>query len=562
VYSAVGGSFVSNWKGLVVDTHFASIWEALADTVGDQEAVVQQGIRHTWLEHEQRSARLAGFLADAGIGRDSKVAMYLFNSPEYLETHFAALKLRAVPVNVNYRYLDTELAYLLENSDSEAVVYHSSLAAQVDKVRDRLPLVKAWIEVRDDDQRADGSHAYDDILSAATPATRINRSADDLALFYTGGTTGLPKGVMGSVGGGVLAGLGGLAPLLGLPPQTPADMPATAAKLASQGRLPRSMVPCPLMHGTGMGIGCTPTKLFGGCIVLTNGRRFDPVEVWDTVESESVTMITVVGDAFSRPMVRVLDDDRAAGTSRKLDSMRVVASSGAMFSRDMKDALVGHIPQLMILDIIAATEGSMGQSVHSKDSPTQTASFKVGATTQVFDELDQLVLPGSGVIGMVALSDGVPLGYYKDPEKSARTFRTIREVRWSFPGDYATVEADGTISLLGRGSQVINTAGEKVFAEEVEETLKTHPAVDDCLVVGLADERFGQSVTAVVSLVQGTTLNPDELSAQLILHAKASLASYKAPKRVVVVDTVPRAANGKADYAEARSLAEGTMFST
>lgn len=361
---------------------------------------------------------------------------------------------------------------------------------------------------------------------------------------------------MGSVGGGVLAGLGGLAPLLGLPAQAPADISATAARLAAQGRLPRSMVPCPLMHGTGMGIGCTPTKLFGGCIVLTNGRRFDPVEVWDTVERESVTMITVVGDAFSRPMVRVLDDDRDAGKSRKLDSMRVIASSGAMFSRDMKDALVAHIPQLVILDIIAATEGSMGQSVHSKDSPTQTASFMVSPTTQVFDELDQLVLPGSGIIGMVALSDGVPLGYYKDPEKSARTFRTIRDVRWSFPGDYATVEADGTISLLGRGSQVINTAGEKVFAEEVEETLKTHPAVDDCLVVGLADERFGQSVTAVVSLVHGTKMDPDELSAELVLHAKASLASYKAPRRIVVVATVPRAANGKADYATARSLAD------
>ena len=538
-----------------MDTHFASIWEALADTIGDHEAVVQQGIRHTWTEHEQRSARLAGFLAESGIGPDSKVAMYLFNSPEYLETHFAALKLRAVPVNVNYRYLDNELAYLLLNSDSEAVVYHSSLAAQVEKVRDRLPLVKAWIEVRDDDQRADGSYAYDDVIEQATAAPRITRSPDDLALFYTGGTTGLPKGVMGTVGGGVLAGLGGLAPLLGLPPQSPVDIPATAALLASQGRLPRSLVPCPLMHGTGMGIGCTPSKLFGGCIVLTGGRRFDPVEVWDTVERESVSMITVVGDAFSRPMVRTLDNDRDAGRSRNLATMRVIASSGAMFSRDMKDALVAHIPQVMILDIIAATEGSMGQSLHTKDAPTQTASFKIGPTTQVFDEMDRQVMPGSGIVGMVALSDGVPLGYYKDPEKSARTFRVIDGVRWSLPGDYATVEADGTISLLGRGSQVINTAGEKVFAEEVEETLKTHPAVEDCLVVGLADERFGQSVTAVVSVVPGTDVDHDTLGAQLIAHAKSALASYKAPRRVVVVDVVPRAANGKADYASARAMA-------
>lgn len=539
-----------------METHFATIWEALADTIGDQEAVIQHGIRHTWFEHEQRSSRLAGFLSDVGIGNGSKVAMYLFNSPAYLETHFAALKLRAVPVNVNYRYLENELAYLLENSDSEAVVYHSSLGAQIDKVRGRLPLVKAWIEVRDDDTRTDGSFAYDDVITRASPAPRITRSPDDLALFYTGGTTGLPKGVMGAVGGGVLAGLRGLAPLLGLPPQSPDDIPATAALLASQGRLPRSMVPCPLMHGTGMGIGCTPTKLYGGCIVLTGGRRFDPVEVWDTVERESVTMITVVGDAFSRPMVRVLDDDRAAGRPRKFDTMKVIASSGAMFSKDMKDALVDHIPQLIILDIIAATEGSMGQSIHTKDRPAQTASFAISPTTQVFDEADEHVVPGSGAIGMVALSEGVPLGYYKDPEKSERTFRVIAGVRWSFPGDYATVSADGTISLLGRGSQVINTAGEKVFAEEVEETLKTHPAVDDCLVFGLPDERYGQSITALVSLVPGRDPDPIELSSLLVSHAKATLASYKAPRRVIVVDTVPRAANGKADYATARSMAE------
>jgi acyl-CoA synthetase (AMP-forming)/AMP-acid ligase II len=539
-----------------VETHFATIWEALADTIGDQEAVVQHGVRHTWSEHEQRSARLAGFLSDSGIGKGSKVAMYLFNSPEYLETHFAALKLRAVPVNVNYRYLENELAYLLENSDSEAVVYHSSLGAQIDKVRGRLPLVKAWIEVRDDDTHTDGSFAYDDVIAQASPARRITRSPDDLALFYTGGTTGLPKGVMGAVGGGVLAGLGGLAPLLGLPPQSPDDIPATAARLASQGRLPRSMVPCPLMHGTGMGIGCTPPKLFGGCIVLTGGRKFDPVEVWDTAERESVTMITVVGDAFSRPMVRVLDDDRTAGRPRKLDTMKVIASSGAMFSRDMKDALVDHLPQLIILDIIAATEGAMGQSIHTKDAPAPTASFAIGPTTQVFDEGDQPVVRGSGTVGMVALSQGVPLGYYKDPEKSDRTFRVIGGVRWSFPGDYATVEADGRISLLGRGSQVINTAGEKVFAEEVEETLKTHPTVDDCLVFGLPDERYGQSITALVSLVPGCDTDPHELRSQLVSHAKATLASYKAPRRVIVVDTVPRAANGKADYATARSLAE------
>jgi 3-oxocholest-4-en-26-oate---CoA ligase len=550
------------WESMTMEFHYATIWESLADAVGDAEAVVQGDRRYSWAEHDERAARLAGFLADAGVGLGSKVSMYLYNSPEYLETHYAALKLRAVPVNVNYRYLDTELAYLLENSDSEAVVYHSSLGERVAAVRDRLPLVKAWIEVDDGGAPIDGSHTYESALAQATPAARITRSGDDVSMFYTGGTTGMPKGVMGSVGSGVRGGIAGLAPLVGVAPGAPETLAATASTLAAQGRLPRSLIACPLMHGTGMGIGCTPSKLFGACAVLTSGRKFDPAEVWDTIERESATMVTIVGDAFSRPMVRVLDEDRAAGRSRDLGKLRVIASSGAMFSKEMKEALVDHIPQVTILDIIAATEATMGQSVYTKDNPTQTASFKIGPNTQVFDEDNQKVAPGSGVMGMVAVADTVPMGYYKDPEKSARTVRSIDGLWWTFPGDFAMVEADGTITLLGRGSQVINTAGEKVFAEEVEETLKTHPSVDDCLVVGLPDERFGQSVTAVVSLVPGISMDHATLAGDLVSHAKARLASYKAPRRVVVVDAVPRAANGKADYATAKSIAQATAQST
>jgi 3-oxocholest-4-en-26-oate---CoA ligase len=537
-----------------MEFHYATIWESIADAVGDAEAVVQNERRYTWSQHDDRAARLAGFLADAGIGHNSKVAMYLYNSPEYLETHFAALKLRAVPVNVNYRYLDSELAYLLENSDSEAVVYHSSLSDRVAAVRDRVPMVRAWIEVDDGGTSID-SYAYESILQQATPAPRIPRSEDDITMLYTGGTTGLPKGVVGSIGKSAAGGIAGMAPLLGLGAHTPDQLAATASALHAQGRLPRSLIACPLMHGTGIGIGCTPSKMFGAAALLTTGRKFDASEIWDVVERESASMVTIVGDAFSRPMVRVLEDDRVAGRQRSLGSLRVIGSSGAMFSKEMKDALVDHIPQVMILDIVAASEATMGQSIYTRENRSATASFKVGPSTQVFDESDLPVQPGSGTVGMVAVGDTTPMGYYKDPEKSAKTSRKIGDLYWTFPGDYATVEVDGSINLLGRGSQVINTAGEKVFAEEVEETIKTYPSVDDCLVVGLPDERFGQSVTAVVSLAPGQ-IAADTLADEIIAHTKDRLASYKAPRRVVVVETVPRAANGKADYAMARALAQ------
>ncbi len=531
-----------------MEAHYATIWESIADRVGDSDAIVQGTRRVTWADYERRAARLAAAFAAAGVGFNSKVALFLYNAPEYLEGYFAALKLRAVPVNVNYRYLDDELHYLLENSDSEVVVFHSSLGERIAHVRQRLPLLRRWIEVADDAQHLDGAERYEEVVAAAVPAAHMARSADDIAMVYTGGTTGMPKGVMTRIGGGVLAGLAGLAPMLGIAAPAPEEVATVAAQLAADGRRSRSLVPCPLMHGTGLGIGSHPTMLLGGCTVLVDGRRFDPREIWDVAERERVTGITVVGDAFARPLARTLDEDRRNDRRRDLSSLQIMASAGAMFSREVKDALVEHLPQLTIVDLIAATEGGMGMSVHSRKRPAATASFRVNPGTRVMNEDGHPVAPGSGEIGMVALSGTVPLGYYKDPEKSARTFREIDGVRWSFPGDFATVEADGTITLLGRGSQVINTGGEKVFAEEVEEVLKRHPAVEDCLVVGVADERFGQRVAAVVAL-HGSA---DEV--QLIAHAKGQLAAFKAPKQIVLVAQVPRAPNGKADYKRAREL--------
>jgi len=540
-----------------MEAHYATVWEAIADAVPGEDAIVQGGVRRTWGQFESRAAALAGAFADAGaghdgVGRESKIALYLYNSPEYMEAYFGALKLRAIPVNVNYRYLDDELHYLLENSDSTVVVFHSSLGDRIGRVRDRLPLVQRWIEVDDTGgaggaSHLDGAECYEDVVAAwsLSPAPRIERSATDVSMIYTGGTTGMPKGVMSEIGPGLLTGLATLPPILGLPPHTPDEMVGAPRKLAELGKRPRTIVACPLMHGTGIGIGANPTLTFAGCLYLLEGRHFDPHEAWDMAEREAVHGITVVGDPFARPLARALEER----PGRDLSSMLLMASAGAMFSTEVKDALVAHVPQLVIVDFMASTEGSMGQSVHSAGRPAETARFRLNTDVKVLTEDDREVEPGSGEVGMLAVGGSVPLGYYKDPEKSARTFRVVDGVRYSFPGDYATVEADGTITLLGRGSQVINTGGEKVFAEEVEEVLKTHASIEDCLVVGVPDERFGSRVVAVVSAAG------DVDEADVIAHAKSKLASFKAPKSVVVVDAVPRAANGKADYTAARSLA-------
>ena len=535
--------------------HFASLWERIADAIPEAPAVVQGQVRRSWGELEARAALLAGALRASGLGEGSKVGLFLYNGPEYIEATFAAFKIRAVPVNVNYRYLDEELHYLLDNADAEAVVFHTSLGGRIAAVQERLPLVRLWLAVDDGPPEQGGTgevgQPYEEVLAAAAPAPRIERSEHDLTLLYTGGTTGMPKGVMGEVGNGVRAGLAGLGPLIGMAAATSATAVEAAARLHAEGAQLGSVVPCPLMHGTGMGIGCTPALSLGGKVVLLEGRGFDPREVWSLVERERATGITVVGDVFARPMLRALEALEAEGATPDLSSLALIASAGAMFSTEVKDALCERIPTMVIADLMAASEGAMGQSIHHRGSTSTTGRFSVGAQTKVFDEDDREVAPGSGAVGRVAVAGGIPLGYYKDPDKTAATFREVQGTRYSFPGDWATVEADGTITLLGRGSQVVNTGGEKVFAEEVEEVVKTHEAVDDCLVVGLPDETFGNRVVAVVALS-----TPVE-ERDLIAHTKAHLASFKAPRQVVVVERVPRAPNGKADYKAAKAVAEG-----
>jgi fatty-acyl-CoA synthase len=534
--------------------HFATVWEQVADAIGDSPAVSHGAVTRTWTEFDQRAARMAAAYAAAGLGPDSKIAQYLYNGNEYLEAQYGAFKMRGVTINVNYRYLDDELWYLLDNSDSEALIFHSSLADRVARVVDRLPKLKLLIEVADDGPagQVPGSVAYEDVIAGHDPMPRITRAEDDMYMLYTGGTTGMPKGVMYAMGGMtegfVVAGF----PLLGLPaPSDASQVGELVRQAAAAGTLMTSIPGAPLMHGTGLWLGAFIPHLAGGHIVTLQSRSLDADELLSTVQARRVNHMAIVGDSFSKPIIRAFDAAVDAGRPYDTSSLKTIISSGVMWTAEVKEQLLERIPQLVLFDAMGSTEGSMGMSISMKGVPPSTAAFNQNPTTKVFTEDGRQVEPGSDEIGLVAAGGNVPLGYFKDPEKSARTFKVIDGVRYSFPGDLAKVAADGTLILLGRGSQVINSGGEKIYPEEVEEAVKRVDGVLDCLVVGIEDEKFGQAVTAVASRAPGSEV----AESAVIAGVKGQLAGYKAPKTVVFVDDVPRAPNGKADYKAAKQLA-------
>jgi fatty-acyl-CoA synthase len=537
-----------------MEMHFATVWESFADVIGDEVALVHGDTRRTWSAYDERAARFAAALTAAGLGPESTIGLYLYNGTEYLEAQYGGFKMRGVPVNVNYRYLDEELWYLLDNADAEAVVFHSSLGERVARVAERLPGLKLLVEVDDGSGQGavPGAVRYEELLAAHDPMPRITRAEDDLYMLYTGGTTGMPKGVMYAMGGMTASYVTGGYPLFGLEPSDDAaQLASRVAAARGAGLCPVSIPCCPLMHGTGVWIGAFIPHLAGGTVVTLQARSFDADELFQVSEREAASLYVIVGDAFAKPMLRALDARKAGGAAYDTASVKAIMSSGVMWSAETKEALLDHIPQAVLIDAIGSSEGAMGMAITMRGLPPETAKFSQMPTTKVFTEDGRLVEPGSGEMGMVAAGGNVPLGYYKDAEKSARTFRVIDGVRYSFPGDWATVNADGSINLLGRGSQVINTAGEKVFPEEVEEAVKRVTGVHDCLVVGVPDERFGEAVTAVCSLADGADLD----ESTVIASVKQQLAGYKAPKRVVFVASVPRAPNGKADYTSAKALA-------
>jgi fatty-acyl-CoA synthase len=499
-----------------------------------------------WGEATARSNRLARALIALGAEPGDKVAFYMHNRPEYTETLAACFKARLVHVNVNYRYTPDEVHYIFDNSDAAIVVYGEEFRPNIDAIRSRLTKVRAFIEVGPGCEFAE---AFEELATAGDPAPlAMERSPDDLFFIYTGGTTGMPKGVMwtqNDLRQITLAAARALGPV----PETLDELVAASRRI---GPGPASVVGPPLMHGTGL-LTAVGGLLSGGVVITLPSLSFRAEEMLDAIDRWKPANLTIVGDPFARPLAEALDREPDRWD---VSSVQRITSSGVMWSLEVKRALLRHMPGAALADAFSSSEAlGLGTSIMTAAGEIRTAKFALGARAKVFDENDQAVLPGSGVRGMVAVGPPHPVGYYKDPEKTARTFRVIDGVKYSIPGDWCVVEADGTLTLLGRGNACINTAGEKVFPEEVEEALKTHPDVEDALVVGLPDPKWGQSVTGVVRLRDGRPLD----ESALIAHVRQSLAAYKAPKRIVTGEVNLRAPNGKADYKGAATFAAARL---
>jgi fatty-acyl-CoA synthase len=508
----------------------------------DAPALLHGDRRVSWGELSARSSALAGAFAAAGARPGDKIAHYLRNGPEYLETSVAAFKAGLTHVNVNYGYTAGELFHILDNSDAAVIVYAREFAANVAELQPRLPKVKLFVEAGAGAPVNSFAKAYED-LAAGPPMETEAVDEDPMVFIYTGGTTGLPKGVMWRQAE--------LFDALSAPfPREAMQSPAAyEAFLRAGGRPAPAMICPPLMHGAGYLIALS-TLLRGGAIVTVPGAGFEAEQALADIGRHRPGLVVIVGDAFGRPLMRALE---AAPGAHDLSSVGMMISSGAMWSPEVKAGVGAHNPGMMMMDALGSSEVlGMGASMSTAATAAAPTKFMRDPRTRVIDDEGNEVQPGSGALGRIHRGGPQPAGYYKDPEKSARTFVTLADgERYVVPGDYATVDEDGSIRLVGRGNQVINTGGEKVFVEEVEEALKTHPAVEDALVFGVADATWGQAVTAVVEA--NRAIAPEEL----VAHVRQSLAPYKSPKRIIFAEKAPRGPNGKANYEACRALAAG-----
>jgi fatty-acyl-CoA synthase len=538
--------------------NLALIQQALAAAYPDRECIITPTRRLTYGQVAARARRLASVLHAHGLGcrreraalanhesGQDHVGLYLLNCPEYIEGMFGGYRARVAPFNVNYRYVDDELVYLLDDADAAGLVYHARYAPTLARIRERLPRLRLLLQVDDGsgEKLLPGALDYEAALAAASPAgPPVSPSPDDLYILYTGGTTGAPKGVLWRQEDIFQAAMTGGPP--GLPgPATIADLVAEAEP---GGYLKGLTVP-PLMHGAAQWTSFG-TLHKGGAIVLTGKPdRLDPEDVWGMAEREGVNIVTIVGDAFARPLLDGLD-------RRQYDLSRlfVIGSGGAILSPHNKQAFLERLPHATIVDGFGASEtGAHGSHASRAGEQVSTGSFSMQHTVVLRQDLSGMLEPGTDEIGWVGRSGHVPLGYYKDAAKTARTFPVIQGTRYAVPGDHARLLADGTIVVLGRGSVSINTGGEKVYAEEVEQVLRRHPGVYDAVVVGTPDERFGEQVTAVVQPRTGERPTSEELNAFAAQH----LARYKLPKTTVLVDEMVRSPSGKPDYRWARARA-------
>jgi acyl-CoA synthetase (AMP-forming)/AMP-acid ligase II len=535
-----------------MEFNLADLFENAVDHFGSQECLVANGVRRSYAEMEARANRLAHHLAAQGIGPGDHVGIYALNCVEWVETLWAVFKIRAIWININFRYVEDELRYIFDNADLQALVYQRQFAPRVAAVRDCMPRLVHSIAIEDGSDAGFeglGSVAYEEAMASASPERDFApRSPDDRYILYTGGTTGMPKGVVWRHEDVFFALGGGIDAQSGWKAKRPEDMVSRAEAPG-----PRTFFSlAPLMHGASQWA-VIGRSFVGHRNVLID--KLDPHRVWRVVEQEGVQALFITGDAMGRPLVEALDDE---GASYDLSSLFLVTSTAAVFSPTVKEDFFRHLPNLIVIDSVGASEvGANGMRISTRNDTTTIGggpTFKAGEGTCVLDENLRRIEPGSGEIGRIARSGYIPLEYYKDPEKTAETFVTGPDgVRYSIPGDFARVEADGAITLLGRGSVCINSGGEKIYPEEVEAAIKSHPDAYDALVVGVPDERWGSRVAAVVEPRAGTMPSLDAVQA----HCRKKVAGYKVPRELHLVEKIERSPSGKPDYRWAKRIALG-----
>ncbi|OMC03251.1 acyl-CoA synthetase [Mycobacterium sp. NS-7484] len=537
-----------------------AVVEAVAATIGDRPLIVQGERRLTYRQVLDRSNRLAAYLHSRGLGVQTErgdlaghevgqdlLGIYAHNGPEYVESMLGAFRARVAPFNVNYRYVKNELQYLLDDSGASALVYHATFAPRVAEIRSELPQLRVLIQIADDsgNELLDGAVDYESIVAdTSTPAVApVEPSPDDLYVLYTGGTTGMPKGVLWRQHDIFMTAFGGRNMMTGAKAESTEEI----ATRAGENPGTKLMILPPLIHGAAQWAAMTAITTGQTLVFPSVVDRFDAEDVVRTIEREQVLVATVVGDAMARPLVAAIE-----GGVADVSSLAVVANGGAQLTPYVKQQLIDSKPNLMVVDGVGSSETGAQMSHMSAPGAVSTGTFNAGPDTCVVTEDFTAVLaPGHDGLGWLAQRGYVPLGYKGDAAKTAATFPVIDGVRYATPGDRARHLDSGAIELLGRDSVTINSGGEKIFAEEVESAIASHPAVSDVVVAGRPSERWGQEVVAVVSLVDGTAADADEL----IRHAESSIARYKLPKAVVFRPRIERSPAGKADYRWAREQA-------
>ncbi len=528
-----------------MEYNIADLFEAIVDVVPDNEALASGDVHYSFAELDRRANRLAHYLQSQGIEPGDHIGLHLYNGHEFVEAMLALLKLRAVGININYRFVGPEVRYMIEDADLVGIITQRRFIPIINEANQGLKPLKALVVIDDgSDAKSDQeSIEYETAMAQGSEERGFGpRSGDDLYIIYTGGTTGMPKGVMWRHEDLFFAGLQG-----GSPGGDPVESPEQLLEQVKEGWYTVNMLPCaPFIHGAAQ---FTSWICFftGGKLTLQPGPSFDAKRILSLVAAEGVSTLSIVGDAMAIPLV-----DELKANEYDVSNLAVIATAGAIISKSVQQEIETLLPDVMLVNSFGTSEsGDLGRAASDEDSHEGRPSFYMGEDVTVLDEDGNPLEPGSGEIGRVARSGRLPLGYYKDPEKTADRFKEFNGKRWVLPGDFATIEADGRITFLGRGSKCINSGGEKIFPEEVEEALKAHPDIIDALVVGIPNPRFGSTVAAVFNTKGRKELSLDEVQA----HCRQHIAGYKIPRQVSITETVERLPSGKPDYPWAEAIA-------